>query len=68
MSESLKRIVAADGSDSGYDLVADPGEERPFPGTETELSAHIPEPQATEEDVEFDPLQRRMLEMLGYLQ
>jgi arylsulfatase A-like enzyme len=68
VSRSLKRIVAADGSDSGYDLAADPAEERPFPGAETKLSAHIPEPQATEEDVEFDPLQRKMLEMLGYLQ
>ena len=68
VSRSLKRIVAADGSDSGYDLATDPGEERPFRGAETNLKAHIPEPQATEKDVEFDPLQRKMLEMLGYLQ
>ena len=65
---SLKRIVAADGSDSGYDLDTDPGEEQPFPGAETDLSAHIPEPQATAADVDFDPLQRKMLEVLGYLQ
>jgi arylsulfatase A-like enzyme len=68
VSANLKRIVAADGSDSGYDLAGDPGEERPFPGAETDLSAHVPEPRATQADVEFDPLQRRMLEVLGYLQ
>ena len=68
VGSNLKRIIAADGSDSGYDLATDPAEERPFPGAETKLKAHIPEPQATEEDVEFDPLQRKMLEMLGYLQ
>jgi arylsulfatase A-like enzyme len=68
LSGSLKRIVAADGSDSGYDLATDPGEERPFPGSETNLGAHIPEAQATGADVEFDPFQRKMLEVLGYLQ
>lgn len=64
---SLKRIVAADGSDWGYDLATDPGEERPFPGADTGLSAHIPGPQATAADVEFAPFQRKMLEVLGYL-
>ena len=65
---SLKRIVAADGSDSGYDLATDPGEKRPFPGAETSLRANLPEPQATAAEVHFDPLQRKMLEVLGYLQ
>jgi arylsulfatase A-like enzyme len=68
VSGSLKRIVAADGSDSGYDLRADPGEERPFPGSETRLSAQVPEPEATRAAPALDPIQRKMLEVLGYLQ
>ena len=64
----LKRIVAADGSDSGYDLSLDPGEERPFPGSETNLSARVPEPELTRTAPALDPIQSKMLEVLGYLQ
>ena len=63
-----KRIVAADGSDEGYDLIADPGEERPFPGGQTNLSARVPEPGTAETTVALDPLQRKLLEVLGYVQ
>jgi arylsulfatase A-like enzyme len=65
---SLKRIVSADGSDSGYDLRADPGEVRPFPGSETRLSAQVPEPELARPAPTLDPIQSKMLEVLGYLQ
>jgi hypothetical protein len=68
VSGSLKRIVAADGSDRGYDLRADPGEERPFPGEKTNLRASIPKPEAGRTAPAPDPVQRKMLEVLGYLQ
>jgi arylsulfatase A-like enzyme len=68
VSRSRKRIVAADGSDAGYDLRADPGEERPFPGQETNLSARVPEPEAGRTPPALDPVQSKMLEVLGYLQ
>jgi arylsulfatase A-like enzyme len=68
VSRSLKRIVAADGSDVGYDLRADQGEERPFPGSETNLSAQVPEPEAGRTAPALDPVQSKMLEVLGYLQ
>jgi hypothetical protein len=68
VSRSLKRIVAADGSDSGYDLSLDPGEKRPFPGSETNLSARVPEPELTRAAPALDPVQSKMLEVLGYLQ
>jgi hypothetical protein len=68
VSRSLKRIIAADGSDSGYDLSLDPGEERPFPGSETELLARVPEPEAARTPPSLDPIQSKMLEVLGYLQ
>jgi len=63
-----KRIVAADGSDAGYDLIADPGEERPFSGDQTQLSARAPEMEAAETTATLDPLQRKVLEVLGYVQ
>jgi len=63
----LKRIVAADGADAGYDLRLDPGEERPFPGSDTELPARVPEPEARTAPT-LDPIQSKMLEVLGYLQ
>jgi arylsulfatase A-like enzyme len=65
---ALKRIVSGDGSDAGYDLIGDPGEERPFAGFETNLSARVPEPTAAETAAALDPLQRKVLEALGYLQ
>lgn len=68
VSLSGKRIVAADGSDRGYDLRGDPGEERPFPGSDTGLSARVPEPQANRPAPTLDPIQSKMLEVLGYLQ
>ena len=68
VSRGLKRILAADGSDSGYDLSADPGEERPFPGSETKLSAQVPEPDMARKAPTLDPIQSRMLDVLGYLQ
>jgi arylsulfatase A-like enzyme len=68
VSRSLKRIVAADGSDSGYDLSLDPGEERPFPGSETNLLARVPEAELTRAAPALDPIQSKMLEVLGYLQ
>ena len=68
VSGSLKRIVAEDGSDRGYDLRADPGEERPFPGEKTNLRASIPNPEAGRTAPAPDPVQRKMLEVLGYLQ
>jgi len=63
-----KRIVSADGSDAGYDLIADPGEERPFPGSQTRLSARVPETEAAEPAATLDPLQRKVLKVLGYVQ
>jgi arylsulfatase A-like enzyme len=63
-----KRIVAADGSDRGYDLLADPAEERPFPGSQSRLSARVPEAEAAETAATLDPIQRMALELLGYLQ
>jgi arylsulfatase A-like enzyme len=68
VSRDLKRIIAADGSDSGYDLRTDPGEERPFPGQETHLSAWVPEPEEGRAPPALDPVQSKMLEVLGYLQ
>jgi arylsulfatase A-like enzyme len=68
VSRSVKRIVAADGSDRGYDLRGDPGEERPFPGSDTGLSARVPEPEAGRTAPAPDPIQSKMLEVLGYLQ
>jgi arylsulfatase A-like enzyme len=68
VSRDLKRIIAADGSDSGYDLRADPGEERPFAGQETHLGARVPEPEAGRTAPALDPVQSKMLEVLGYLQ
>jgi arylsulfatase A-like enzyme len=68
VSRSAKRIVAADGSDRGYDLRVDPGEERPLPGSDTGLSAEVPEPLAGRNTPAPDPVQRKMLEVLGYLQ
>jgi arylsulfatase A-like enzyme len=68
VSRSMKRIVAANGSDRGYDLRVDPGEEQPFPGSDTELSARVPEPEAGRTAPAPDPVQRKMLEVLGYLQ
>jgi arylsulfatase A-like enzyme len=68
VTRSLKRIVAADGSDSGFDLRADPGEERPFPGPETNLDAWVPQPEADRAPPALDPVQSKMLEVLGYLQ
>jgi arylsulfatase A-like enzyme len=68
VSRSLKRIVAADGSDSGYDLRLDPGEEQPFPGSKTNLSAQVPEPDMARTAPALDPIQSKMLEVLGYLQ
>jgi arylsulfatase A-like enzyme len=64
----LKRIVAEDGSDVGYDLHADPAEERPFPGRGTRLSAWVPEPDPESQPVPLDALPRKMLQVLGYLQ
>ena len=68
VSGSLKRIVAEDGTDSGYDLSLDPGEERPFPGSETSLKAEVPEPEGARTPPTLDPIQTKMLEVLGYLQ
>ena len=68
VSGNLKRIVAEDGSDSGYDLSLDPGEERPMPGSETSLSAEVPEPEVARKAPTLDPVQSKMLEVLGYLQ
>lgn len=68
VSRGLKRIIAADGSDSGFDLRTDPGEERPFPGQETHLSARVPEPEVGRTPPTLDPVQSKMLEVLGYLQ
>jgi arylsulfatase A-like enzyme len=64
----LKRIVAEDGSDAGYDLRTDPGEERPFAGRGTGLAARVPEPDAERAPVPVDAVPRKMLEVLGYLQ
>jgi arylsulfatase A-like enzyme len=68
VSRDLKRIIASDGSDLGYDLRTDPGEERPFPGQETQLSARVPEPEEGRAPPALDPVQSKMLEVLGYLQ
>jgi arylsulfatase A-like enzyme len=68
VSRNRKRIIAADGSDSGFDLRADPGEERPFQGQETNLDAWVPEPETGRTPPTLDPVQSKMLEVLGYLQ
>ncbi len=68
VTRGLKRVVAEDGTDVGFDLIADPGEESPFAGSETRLAASVPEPDAAPSPATLDPAQRRMLEFLGYLQ
>ena len=40
----------------------------PFPGHETNLSAWVPEPEAGRTAPALDPVQSKMLEVLGYLQ
>ena len=64
----IKRIVAEDGSDAGFDLRADPGEQRPFAGRATRLAARVPEPEAERKPVPMDAVPRKMLQVLGYLQ
>ena len=68
VGRNQKRIVAEDASDVGYDLIADPGEEQPFPGSRTNLPARVPETEAVEAPAGLDPLQRKVLEVLGYVQ
>jgi arylsulfatase A-like enzyme len=68
VSGSSKRIVSGEGSDIGFDLERDPNELYPFPGHQTELDARVPEPQALQTAAAIDPLQRAVLEALGYLQ
>jgi arylsulfatase A-like enzyme len=64
----IKRIIAEDGSDAGYDLRTDPGEERPFAGSGTRLPARVPVPEADRRPVALDAVPRKMLQVLGYLQ
>jgi len=65
---TLKRIVSEEGSDLGYDLRLDPGEEHPFPGTATRLDARVPDPGASQTVATIDPFQQKVLQALGYLQ
>ena len=65
---STKRVVSEDGSDLGYDLVADPREEHPFPGWRTRLVARVPEPKAGADASELSEAQRTALQTLGYIE
>lgn len=69
VGRSLKRIVTQDGKDSGFDLVADPGEQRPFLGPLTGLSVEVPESRSAPLDPAeaLDPAQRKALRSLGYV-
>ena len=67
VSQGRKRVVAEDGSDLGYDLVADPDENRPGPGTATGLAAIAPPNPAIAGKVELDPAQIEALKSLGYV-
>ncbi len=64
----VKRVASEDGTDAAYDLRSDPGEERPFPGSEAPFTARVPEPDAAATPVILDAVPRKMLEVLGYLQ
>jgi len=68
VSGNLKRVVAEDGGDQGYDLKADPQETKAFPGSETGLDARAPVAWAGASMEVLDPVQKRALQALGYLQ
>jgi arylsulfatase A-like enzyme len=68
VERGMKRIISEDGSDSGFDLSADPREERPFPGTQTNLAAAVPDPEAGEAAPAIDPFRQKALQLLGYMQ
>lgn len=67
VGEGVKRVVAEDGTDFGYDLASDAGEERPFAGAATGLPAAVPgyagAPVAAPE---LDAAQIEALKALGY--
>ncbi|HUC44661.1 MAG TPA: sulfatase-like hydrolase/transferase [Candidatus Sulfotelmatobacter sp.] len=64
----LKRIVAENGEDDGFDLMRDPGEEHPMPGETTGLSVAVPKPPPPRGPVrELDPAQIEALKSLGYM-
>jgi arylsulfatase A-like enzyme len=63
-----KRVVAEDGTDVGYDLLADPLEQRPFHGIDTGYDASVPVPREVDAGpVELDPAQIEALRSLGYV-
>ena len=67
MGRWKKRVTADDGTDLGYDLRADPGEERPFDGSQTGLACRQPAPPSgAASRVQLDPQQIEALKSLGY--
>jgi arylsulfatase A-like enzyme len=63
-----KRVVAQDGTDLGYDLLADPLEQRPFDGIDTGHEASVPtRPEIDSGPIELDPAQIEALRSLGYV-
>jgi arylsulfatase A-like enzyme len=63
-----KRVVAQDGTDLGYDLLADPMEQRPFAGIDTGHQASVPAPPEIDAGpIELDPAQIEALRSLGYV-
>lgn len=63
-----KRVVAQDGTDLGYDLLADPLELRPFAGIDTGHQAAVPAPPKIDAGpIELDPAQIEALRSLGYV-
>lgn len=63
----LKRMLAEDGTDEGYDLAIDPLEEHPLPGAELPLAVSLPTPGATTPVPALDQATTDALKALGYL-
>ena len=63
----LKRMVAEDGTDEGYDLSADPDEEAPQPGHLVSLAVRLPTPGDTTPVPALDQATTDALQALGYL-
>jgi len=67
VGEGVKRVVAENGEDLGYDLTADAAEDKPFAGALTGLPAAVPSfAGAPVAPPEMDPAQIEALKALGY--
>jgi arylsulfatase A-like enzyme len=63
----LKRILAEDGTDQGFDLSVDPDELTPLPGGELPLAVRLPTPAAGAPVPSLDQATTDALQALGYL-